>query len=252
MIRAMMRTKDRSRLLALCITACAALPAAAGAQVLSAGTHSVDGRIYTRVYVILSDPRTPYYPVPGVPIILVDPQGQSVVTNTDAAGSALLFLREGEYRLSTPTIAWHGRDYSWKTSVSVRRAGGMSDVVLNLANSSVRTPDVATLSSKRDSVASSGVSVAISAGDVTPQRAFAPDGTRLVVGADGTVWQVLQEDFSAVVAMRKGLPLPEHLQKLLFHRAEETRQIDVFPANWVQLSNTELRTYLDRAVRIRP
>ncbi len=246
-----LRVSPLRRAIAYAVVSVVVLASTARAQLFASGTLAIDGRVFTRVYVVLSDSVTPYHPAVDVAILLVSAQGDSVVMRTDAGGSALRYLVPGEYRLVTPVVTWRGRQYAWNLPVHVR-SGELRDVVLTPRNSTAPLPTLARVPAAPDSAARDDVHVAVSTGGVQPERLFAPDGRRLVIDGDDVLWEVFEEDFSRAAVSGSALPLPSRLHTLVFYRETETRQLDDYPADWLRLSNARLLTCLERARRVSP
>ena len=81
----------------------------------------VDGKVVVRVYVVLRDDQTPYYPVVGAQLRFFRSARDSVVVTTDEAGAATTLLEPGEYRLvSASDVFWKGNHYSWSVPLTVR------------------------------------------------------------------------------------------------------------------------------------
>lgn len=219
----------------------------ATAQVLLSGTRSVDGQSYARIYVIFSDTTKRYAPLAGVPILLVQPGGDSVVARTDAAGSVTMFLPPGDYHLVTPLVVWHGREYAWRMVVHV---GGdaMRDVVLSAGNA---LPTVAMTSAITLALSGTrpGLDVAVSAGGVASELG---EEQRFVTDTHGLLWTVIEQDFSRAALYGQVLPLPAGLHKLVFLRDGEVRQLASFPSNWRTLSDAQLAALAERAERLWP
>ena len=81
----------------------------------------IDGKVAVRVYVVLRDEVTPYYPVSGLELRFYRNAGDSTIAVTDAAGMVTVLLPEGEYRLvSARAAVWKGNRYSWSVPLTVQ------------------------------------------------------------------------------------------------------------------------------------
>lgn len=81
----------------------------------------IDGKVAVRVYVVLRDDTTPYYPVSGLELRFYRNANDSTIAVTDAAGMVTVLLPEGEYRLvSARDAVWKGNRYSWSVPISVQ------------------------------------------------------------------------------------------------------------------------------------
>ena len=127
--------------LVVCAASCAAFAGAVRAQTTRPGTLLSDGRIVVKVYVTMPQSGLYGHPVAGVHLFAVAPGGGAVETVTDVLGTSAFALAPGPYRIvSTDTVTWQGRRYSWDVPVTVR--GGMG--VVNLTPSNATSISAAT------------------------------------------------------------------------------------------------------------
>ena len=122
----------RRSLLAV-LTAFAFLPCALIAQIHPAGSPSLDGRVYVKVYVTLPNASIRYNPMEGVPVVIYRSRGDSLVIRTDGAGETTFLLEPGSYRVVTgrPVVS-NGALYEWDMPIDVYV--GMAAVDLNQRN----------------------------------------------------------------------------------------------------------------------
>jgi hypothetical protein len=112
------------------------LPCALPAQIHPAGSQSVDGRAYVKVYVTLPNAGIRYNPMEDVPVAIYRSRSDSLVIRTDGAGETTFLLAPGSYRVVTgrPVISG-GVEYQWDIPIDVY--AGMSPVDLNQRNAIV-------------------------------------------------------------------------------------------------------------------
>jgi TM2 domain-containing membrane protein YozV len=122
------------------LTALAILPGVSAAQIHPAGSQSVDGRVYVKVYVTLPNASIRYNPMEGVPVVIYRARGDSLAIRTDGAGETTFLLEPGSYRVVTgrPVIS-DGVQYEWDTPIDVY--AGMAAVDLNQRNATVAGGD---------------------------------------------------------------------------------------------------------------
>lgn len=115
------------------LAALAILPGVAFAQIHPAGSPSVDGRVYVKVYVTLPNATIRYNPMEGVPVMVYRARGDSLVIRTDGAGETTFLLEPGSYRVVTgrPVIS-DGVQYEWDMPIDVYV--GMAAVDLDQRN----------------------------------------------------------------------------------------------------------------------
>jgi hypothetical protein len=120
-----------STLVALTLTPCTLF-----AQIHPAGSPSVDGRVYVKVYVTLPNASVRYNPMEDVPVMIFRAKGDSLVIHTDGAGETTFLLAPGSYRVVTgrPVIS-DGVQYEWNMPIDVY--AGMPAVDLNQRNAIV-------------------------------------------------------------------------------------------------------------------
>ena len=118
------------------LTAVAILPGAISAQIHPAGSPSVDGRVYVKVYVTLPNASIRYNPMEGVPVVIYRARGDSLVIRTDGAGETTFLLEPGSYRVVTGRpVMLNGVQYEWDMPIDVY--AGMAAVDLNQRNATV-------------------------------------------------------------------------------------------------------------------
>ena len=118
----------------------ALMPCTLSAQIHPAGSPSVDGRVYVKVYVTLPNASIRYNPMEDVPVVIYRARGDSLVIRTDGAGETTFLLAPGSYRVVTgrPVIS-DGVQYEWDMPVDVY--AGMAAVDLNQRNATVARGD---------------------------------------------------------------------------------------------------------------
>ena len=83
----------------------------------------VNGHVVVQVFVTLSDEQTPYHPVAGLPLGFLRAPRDTAIALTDKAGSAIILLSPGTYRLvSLAPAQWKGTRYSWSTPIVVKES----------------------------------------------------------------------------------------------------------------------------------
>lgn len=129
------RMSPRRSLLAVLITL-ALVPCTLSAQIHPAGSPSVDGRVYVKVYVTLPNASIRYNPMEDVPVVIYRARGDSLVIRTDGAGETTFLLEPGSYRVVTgrPVVS-NGVQYEWDMPIDVY--AGMAAVDLNQRNATV-------------------------------------------------------------------------------------------------------------------
>jgi hypothetical protein len=112
------------------------IPCTLFAQIHPAGSPSVDGRVYVKVYVTLPNASIRYNPMEDVPVVIYRAKGDSLVIRTDGAGETTFLLAPGSYRVATgrPVIS-DGVQYEWNMPIDVYV--GMAAVDLNQRNATV-------------------------------------------------------------------------------------------------------------------
>ena len=83
------------------LAALAILPGSSSAQIHPAGSRSVDGRVYVKVYVTLPNASIRYNPMQDVAVVIYRSRGDSLVIRTDGAGETTFLLESGSYRVVT-------------------------------------------------------------------------------------------------------------------------------------------------------
>jgi len=118
------------------LAAIALLPGALLAQIHPAGSRSVDGRVYVKVYVTLPNASIRYNPMQDVPVVIYRSRGDSLVIRTDGAGETTFLLESGSYRVVTgEAVTANGVQYQWDMPIDVYP--GMAAVDLNPRNAIV-------------------------------------------------------------------------------------------------------------------
>jgi hypothetical protein len=111
-------------------------PPALAAQIHPAGSQSVDGRVYVKVYVTLPNASIRYNPMQDVPVVIYRSRGDSLVIRTDGAGETTFLLESGSYRVVTgEAVTANGVQYQWDMPIDVYP--GMAAVDLNPRNAIV-------------------------------------------------------------------------------------------------------------------
>jgi TM2 domain. len=118
------------------LAALAILPGSSSAQIHPAGSRSVDGRVYVKVYVTLPNASIRYNPMQDVAVVIYRSRGDSLVIRTDGAGETTFLLESGSYRVVTgEAVTANGVHYQWDMPIDVYP--GMAAVDLNPRNAIV-------------------------------------------------------------------------------------------------------------------
>ncbi len=128
-------------LFAVSIVMVAIAPAAAQAQLSSAGDLDPSGRVLAKITVTITEPGTYGRPVSNVSLLIVTEGGDRIGTRTNDAGVASSWLKPGVYRFVTPDpVVWQGNAYTWDLIMPVRP--GMGVIKLSPENATKVTPVV--------------------------------------------------------------------------------------------------------------
>ena len=127
---------SRLRSLLAVVASLALLPCTLPAQIHPAGSPSLDGRVYVKVYVTLPNASVRYNPMRDVSVVIYRSREDSLVIRTDGAGETTFLLAPGSYRVVTGrTVISSGVEYQWDLPIDVY--AGMSAVDLNQRNATV-------------------------------------------------------------------------------------------------------------------
>ncbi|HEV8449567.1 MAG TPA: outer membrane beta-barrel protein [Gemmatimonadaceae bacterium] len=106
------------------------------AQAVGTTGTTVNGRVVVQVFVTLSDDKTMYHPVAGLPLGFTRSARDTAIAVTDKSGSAVVLLPPGQYRVvSLMPTQWKGMRYLWNMPVIVRE--DMSAIDLRRADAMV-------------------------------------------------------------------------------------------------------------------
>jgi len=113
-------------LIGLFFAALGAASHSAAAQIRAAGDTDPTGRVLVKVVAGMTEPGTLSRPVSNLRISVIAENGDTVAIVTDDAGIATAWVRPGTYRfMTTHTITWQGKPYTWDVTVPIAPGTGV-------------------------------------------------------------------------------------------------------------------------------